>query len=146
MLFRSMQARRTHAAIVVDEYGGTAGLVTIEDLLEEIVGEITDEYDVEEPGVEHLPGGAVRVAGNMSIDDLSEELGVELPDEEWDTVGGLMLNLLGHVPEQGETVRFQGLEFRAERVQGRRIVSVRIQPSALEQAEVERVRDAAPPS
>ena len=105
------------------------GLVTLEDLLEEIVGEITDEYDVEEPGVEHLPDGALRVPGSTPIDDVSEELGVELPDTEWDTVGGLVFNLLGHVPEEGETVRFQGLEFRTERVQGRRIVEVQIRPS-----------------
>jgi CBS domain containing-hemolysin-like protein len=144
-LLHEMQERQFHMAIVVDEYGGTAGIVTLEDLLEEIVGEITDEYDVEEPGVERLPDGAVRVAGNTSIDDLSEELGVELPDEEWDTVGGLMLNLLGHVPEQGETVRFQGLEFRAERVQGRRIASVRIKASPRSDAEPEKVADAAPP-
>src|SRR5204863_659148 len=106
--------------------GGTAGLVTMEDLLEEIVGEIVDEYDVEEPGVEHLPDGSLRVPGRTPIDDVSEELGVELPDTEWDTVGGLVFNLLGHVPEEAEAVKFQGLEFRTERVQGRRIVSVRI--------------------
>lgn len=125
-LLREMQTQQFHMAIVIDEYGGTAGLVTLEDLLEEIVGEITDEYDVEEPGVEHLPDGSLRVPGRTPIDDVSEELGVELPDTEWDTVGGLVFNLLGHVPEEGETVRFQGLEFHTERVQGRRIVSVRI--------------------
>ena len=102
---------------------------TLEDLLEEIVGDITDEYDMEEPSVERLPGGALRVPGGTSIDDVSDELGVELPDTEWDTVGGLVFNLLGHVPEEGECVRFQGLEFRTERVQGRRIVSVQIRPS-----------------
>ena len=123
-LLREMQAKQFHMAIVVDEHGGTAGLVTLEDLLEEIVGEITDEYDVEGPGVEHLPGGSLRVPGSCSIDDLSEELAMELPDTEWDTVGGLVFNLLGHVPDEGEAVRFQGLEFRTERVQGRRIVSV----------------------
>jgi len=127
-LLHEMQERQFHMAIVVDEYGGTAGLVTLEDLLEEIVGEITDEYDTEEPGLEHLAGGAVRVAGSFPIGDLSEELGVELPDEEWDTVAGLVFNLLGHVPVEGETVKFSGLEFRADRVQGRRIASVRIRP------------------
>ena len=125
-LLRDMQSKQFHMAIVVDEHGGTAGLVTLEDLLEEIVGEITDEYDVEEPGVVRLPDGALRVPGSLSIDDLSEEVGTELPDEEWDTVGGLVLNLMGHVPEPRESVRFQGFEFTAERVQGRRIVSVRI--------------------
>jgi CBS domain containing-hemolysin-like protein len=125
-LLREMQTKQFHMAIVVDEHGGTAGLVTLEDLLEEIVGEITDEYDVETPGPERLPDGSLRVPGRMPIDDLSEELGVELPDTEWDTVGGLVFNLLGHVPEEGEPVRFQGLEFRTERVQGRRIALVRI--------------------
>ena len=128
-LLREMQTKQFHMAIVIDEYGGTSGLVTLEDLLEEIVGDIADEYDIEEPSVEHLPGGALRVPGGTSIDDVSDELGIELPDTEWDTVGGLVFNLLGHVPEEGECVRFQGLEFRTERVQGRRIVSVHIRPA-----------------
>ncbi|HKA94120.1 MAG TPA: hemolysin family protein [Acidimicrobiia bacterium] len=127
-LLREMQTKQFHMAIVIDEYGGTSGLVTLEDLLEEIVGDITDEYDIDEPSVEHLPDGSLRVPGGTSIDDVSDELGVELPDTEWDTVGGLVFNLLGHVPEEGECVRFQGLEFRTERVQGRRIVSVHIRP------------------
>jgi putative hemolysin len=125
-LLREMQTKKFHMAMVVDEYGGTAGLVTLEDLLEEIVGEIIDEYDVEEPGVERLPDGSLRVPGHYPINDLNEQLGVDLPDTEWDTVGGLVFNLLGHVPEAGETTHFQGLEFRTEQVQGRRIVSVRI--------------------
>jgi CBS domain containing-hemolysin-like protein len=129
-LLREMQSQQFHMAIVVDEYGGTAGIVTLEDLIEEIVGEITDEYDVEEPGVERLPDGSLRVPGGTPIDEVSEALGVELPDTEWDTVGGLVFNLLGHVPEESESVRFQDLEFRTERVQGRRIVSVRITPPA----------------
>jgi CBS domain containing-hemolysin-like protein len=127
-LLREMQTTQFHMAIVIDEYGGTSGLVTLEDLLEEIVGDIADEYDIEEPSVEHLPDGTLRVPGGTSIDDVSDELGVELPDTEWDTVGGLVFNLLGHVPEEGECVRFQGLEFRTERVKGRRIVSVNIRP------------------
>ncbi len=129
-LLREMQTQQFHMAVVVDEYGGTAGIVTLEDLLEEIVGEITDEYDVEEPGVEPLPDGSLRVPGRMAIDEVNEALGVDLPDTEWDTVGGLVFNLLGHVPEEDEVVRFQDLEFRTERVQGRRIVSVRITPVA----------------
>ena len=127
-LLREMQTKQFHMAIVIDEYGGTSGLVTLEDLLEEIVGDITDEYDLAEPSVEHLPGGALRVPGGTSIDDVSDELGIDLPDTEWDTVGGLVFNLLGHVPDEGECVRFQGLEFRTERVKGRRILSVHIKP------------------
>ena len=95
-------------AIVIDEHGGTAGLVTLEDLLEEIVGEIADEYDVEAPSLEHLADGSLRVPGRTPIDEVSEELGVELPDTEWDTVGGLVFNLLGHVPDEGESVRVPG--------------------------------------
>ena len=148
-LLSDMQSKQFHMAIVVDEYGGTAGLVTLEDLLEEIVGEITDEYDVEEPGVEHLPDGSLLVPGRTPIDDVSEELGIELPDTEWDTVGGLVFNLLGHVPEEGEAVRFQDLEFRTERVQGRRIVSVRITglaPAPEDDPEHAGVSDHAPPA
>lgn len=146
-LLRDMQSKQFHMAIVIDEYGGTAGLVTLEDLLEEIVGEITDEYDVEEPGVEHLPDGSLLVPGRTPIDDVSQELGIELPDTEWDTVGGLVFNLLGKVPDENEAVRFQDLEFRTERVQGRRIVSVRIVRLApADDAEHARVTDHAPPA
>ena len=80
-------------AIVVDEYGGTAGLVTLEDLIEELVGEIVDEFDVEEPGVERLAGGGIVVTGRMPLDDAADLLGTELPEGGWDTVGGLLLDL-----------------------------------------------------
>jgi putative hemolysin len=123
-LLREMQTEKFHMAIVVDEYGGTAGLVTMEDLLEEIVGEITDEYDLPEPVVERLANGVLRVPGRTPIDEVSELLEVTLPQEEWDTVGGLVFNTLGHVPTEGECLHVDGLEFCAERIQGRRIVSV----------------------
>ncbi len=125
-LLREMQTEHFHMAVVIDEYGATSGIVTMEDLLEEIVGEIADEYDVERPGVEHLDDGSLRVPGRMPIDDVSDELGTELPDAEWDTVGGLILNLLGHVPDNGESVRFKNLELTAEDVQERRIGTVHI--------------------
>jgi putative hemolysin len=123
-LLREMQTEKYHMAIVVDEYGGTAGLVTMEDLLEEIVGEINDEYDLPEPEVERLPKGELRVPGRTPIDEVNELLDVDLPQEEWDTVGGLVFNTLGHVPTEGECLHVDGLEFCAERIQGRRIVSV----------------------
>jgi putative hemolysin len=129
-LLREMQTEKFHMAIVVDEYGGTAGLVTMEDLLEEIVGEITDEYDTDEPTVERLPDGSLRAPGKTPIDEVNELLDVELPSEEWDTVGGLVFNTLGHVPDEGECMTVDGLEFCAERVQGRRIVTVLIRPVA----------------
>jgi CBS domain containing-hemolysin-like protein len=123
-LLREMQEQRVHMAIVVDEYGGTAGLVTIEDLLEEIVGEIRDEYDVEEPLVEPIDDQSIRVDAKMPIDEVNELLSVELPHEEWDTVGGLVFGLTGRVPVAGERVRYDSVEFVTERVAGRRVQKV----------------------
>ncbi|HET6750490.1 MAG TPA: hemolysin family protein [Actinomycetes bacterium] len=123
---REMRRRKSHMVIVIDEYGGTAGLVTIEDLLEEIVGEIADEYDLEEPNVEPLPDGDFRVNARLGIDEVNELLDVELPATEWDCIGGLLINLVGGVPREGQEVEFQGLRLGAERVQGRRIGRVRI--------------------
>jgi CBS domain containing-hemolysin-like protein len=129
-LMREMQAGKFHMAIVVDEFGGTAGLVTLEDLIEELVGEITDEYDVEEVPPERLPDGTVVVNARMPVDEVNELLdGSELPEgDEWDTVGGLLYSLLGHVPVEGETAVVDGHRLVAERVQGRRIGRVRICP------------------
>jgi CBS domain containing-hemolysin-like protein len=134
-LLREMQQKRVHIAVVTDEYGSVAGLVTIEDLLEELVGEIADEYDREEPQIEPVDERTYRVNGRLSIDDVNELLDVELPHDEWDTVGGLMYGLLGAVPTQGETVMYDHLEFTAEKVQGRRIAKVlirRLDPEEVE--------------
>jgi CBS domain containing-hemolysin-like protein len=119
-LLREMQSRRMHVAIVVDEFGGTAGMVTIEDILEEIVGEITDEYDVEPDAVERLSGGDVRVSSRFAVDDLGELFGIELEDEDVDSVGGLMAKHLGKVPIPGSEVEVEGLRLRAEDPTGRR--------------------------
>jgi CBS domain containing-hemolysin-like protein len=119
-LLREMQAQQTHVAIVVDEYGGTAGLVTIEDVLEEIVGEITDEYDVETALVEELPEGGLRVSARLHVDELAERLGIELEDDDVDTVGGLLAKQLGRVPIPGAQVWVQGIEITAEETHGRR--------------------------
>ncbi|MDQ4053568.1 MAG: hemolysin family protein [Actinomycetota bacterium] len=119
-LLSEMQARRQHIAIVVDEYGGTAGLITIEDLLEEIVGEITDEYDAEQIEVEHLPSGAVRVSSRYPIDDLDELFGFDVEEDDVDSVGGLMAKHLGVVPIPGSSVDAYGLRFVAEETAGRR--------------------------
>jgi magnesium and cobalt exporter, CNNM family len=128
-LLREMQAQRIHLAIVVDEYGGTAGLVTIEDLLEEIVGEITDEYDVDPEEVERFNGG-VRVSSRLPVDDLADLFGVRIDDEDVETVGGLMAKHLGRVPIPGTEVVVEGLRFRAETLAGRRnkVVTVVIEP------------------
>jgi CBS domain containing-hemolysin-like protein len=115
-----MQARRSHFAIVVDEYGGTAGLVTIEDILEEIVGEITDEYDVEPDAVEQLGDGRVRVSARFDLDDLAELFGVEIDEEDVETVGGFMAKHLGKVPIPGAEVTAAGLHFVADQMAGRR--------------------------
>ena len=119
-LLRDMQAERKHIAIVVDEYGGTAGLVTIEDVLEEIVGEITDEYDVEHVDVERLSNGSIRVSSRFAIDDLEELCGVAVEDDDVDTVGGLLAKHLGRVPIAGSVVEVNGLRFEAEAPTGRR--------------------------
>jgi len=125
-LLREMQAESFHMAIVVDEYGGTAGVVTLEDLIEELVGEIVDEYDREEAMVEPVAGGDVRVNARMSVDELNGLLKASLPTGDWDSVGGLMFHLLGHIPVEGETVEADGFVLRADRVQGRRINRVGI--------------------
>jgi CBS domain containing-hemolysin-like protein len=125
-LLREMQQEKFHIALVTDEYGSVSGLVTLEDLLEELVGEITDEYDVEAPEIEEVAEGVYRVDGKLGIDEVNEMLDADLPDEEWDTVGGLVLGLMGSIPDEGEEVRFQNLRFRAEKVNGRRIVKVLI--------------------
>jgi CBS domain containing-hemolysin-like protein len=127
-----MQAGKFHIAIVVDEFGGTAGLATLEDLIEELVGEITDEYDVEEVPPERLDDGTVVVNARMPVDEVNELLtsSEELPEgDEWDTVGGLLYSLLGHVPVEGESATVDGHRLVAERVQGRRIGRVRICPA-----------------
>ena len=125
-LMREMQNEKFHMAIVIDEYGGTAGLVTLEDLIEELVGEIVDEYDVEDPPIEPLANGEYRVNARMAVDEVNEFLHANLPAGDWDTVGGLVFNLLGHVPTEGESVDVDGHRLMAEKVQGRRIGRVRI--------------------
>nr|WP_218913301.1 hemolysin family protein [Janibacter alkaliphilus] len=119
-LLREMQQEQKHAAVVVDEYGGTAGLVTIEDILEEIVGEITDEYDREGPGIEDLGEGRYRVPAGLHVDDLAETFEVDIEEEEVDTVGGLIGKTTGRVPIVGATCEVGGLRLVAERMGGRR--------------------------
>ena len=125
-LMREMQAEKFHLAIVVDEYGDIAGMVTLEDCLEELVGEIVDEFDREDMEVVRLPDGSYLVDGGMGISDLNDLLEIALPDEDWDTVAGFVFSTLGHVPERGEAVSANGWRFAAEQLDGRRIRRVRI--------------------
>jgi CBS domain containing-hemolysin-like protein len=137
-LLREMQAKRKHVAVVVDEYGGTAGLVTIEDVLEEIVGEITDEYDEAKVDVEHLSNGSTRVSSRYPVDDLEQVCGVAVEDDDVDTVGGLMAKHLGRVPIPGSVIEVNGLRFEAEAPTGRRnrigtVLISRAEPTAEQQ-------------
>ncbi len=119
-LLREMQARQIHLAIVIDEYGGTAGLVTIEDILEEIVGEIADEYDKEQPPVEWIGEGRARVTGRLPVTELEELFGVRIEAEDVETVGGLLAQRLGRVPIAGSVATVAGLRLTAESLAGRR--------------------------
>lgn len=125
-LLKAMQANATHIAIVVDEYGGVAGLVTLEDVIEELVGEIADEYDEADDQVTAIEDGSFRVAARFSLFDLGELFEIELEDEDVDSVGGLLAKELGRLPVRGDEVSYSGLIFRADRIEGRRkrLVSV----------------------
>jgi putative hemolysin len=125
-LLAEFKKKKIQMAIVVDEYGGTAGLVTIEDLLEEIVGDIMDEYDVEEPMAEVVDENCMIVDSRMPIGELNEEMDLELPEEEFDTIGGLVFGLLGKQPEPGDRAEYDSTELVIEKIEGRRISKVRV--------------------
>jgi putative hemolysin len=125
-LMREMQRDKFHLTLVADEYGGLVGLVTLEDCLEELVGEIIDEFDVEDNDVQRLANGDYLVDGGMSISDLNELLDLDIPDDDWDTVAGFVFGTLEHVPDPGESVRWNGWWFTVDTVEGRRIRRVRM--------------------
>ncbi len=125
-MLAEMREKQLSIAIVVDEYGGTAGLVTIEDLLEEIVGEIRDEFDIQEQEVQLLTANDAIVDGRVSIDDLAEIFDVEIPKNDFDSIGGLIVNELGRMPSVGDHVRVNGISLRVLSVAGRRIKKVRV--------------------
>ncbi len=125
-LMREMQAQKFHLALVADEYGAIAGLITLEDCLEELVGEIVDEHDEEDAEVQRLADGDYLVDGAMAIGDLNDLLGIDLPDEDWDTVGGFVFGTLEHVPDEGESVVHDGWRFTAAEMDGRRIRQVKV--------------------
>ena len=134
VLLKDFRSNRNHMAIVVDEYGGVAGLVTIEDVLEQIVGEIEDEYDYDEPGDNIVPekGSGFRVKAITEIGDFNDAFGTTYSDEDFDTLGGLVISRFGHVPKRGEQIVIDGLSFRVLRADSRRLHVLR----------VERVKDA----
>jgi CBS domain containing-hemolysin-like protein len=126
-VLRDLRKNRVHMAIVVDEYGGTAGAVTIEDILEEIVGPIQDEYDIgEEDEIQFISPNEVVLDGRVSVDDVNELLKLDIAADDYDTIGGYVLNQLGAAPKVGATLRLGNAELRVEAVQGTRIKKVRI--------------------
>ena len=141
-LMREMQATRMHMVVVVDEHGGVAGLLTLEDVIEELVGEIVDEYDDERPLIEELGVDGFRVSGRLPIDELIDLLGDDIPEGDWDTVGGLVLQLMGHVPEAGESIEAHGHVFTAEQVEQRRVESIIVCPLVVSPASFDGMVDA----
>ncbi len=125
-LMREMQAEKFHLALVADEYGAFVGMVTLEDCLEELVGEIVDEHDDEDAEVQRFSDGDYLVDGGMSVGDLNDLLGTSIPDDDWDTVGGFLFGTLEHVPEIGETIAHDGWRFAAAEVEGRRVRRVKV--------------------
>ncbi|MBW3660086.1 MAG: hemolysin family protein [Gemmatimonadetes bacterium] len=142
-LLRAFQRDRIHLAVVVDEYGGTAGIVTLEDVLEELVGEIQDEYDREEPLVEPLADGGLRLDGRLDADDFNELVGTRIDAEGVETIGGVVARELGRIAEGGESVTVEGWTFVVEGVEGKRIVKVRAVPASPEEEPEARAEEGA---
>jgi putative hemolysin len=130
-LLREMREQSEQIAVVTDEYGRTSGVVTLEDILEEIVGEIQDEYDLPDSTLTRLPDGTIRVAGSMTIDDLNETVGMRLPQDRAHTIAGLVFDLAGHRPEPGESVTADDVLLTVETVDGARIQTVLVRPGPL---------------
>jgi putative hemolysin len=124
-----MRKERAHLAIVMDEYGGTAGIVTLEDLVEELIGDIQDEYDRDEGRARHLHGGELEVDGLLNLDEFAEQTGLELPEGPYETVAGYLLSALGHLPSDGESAQVAGRKLTVTELDGRRISRVRVGPA-----------------
>ena len=126
-LLKEFKLRRVHMAVAVDEYGGTSGIITIEDILEEIVGEIRDEHDpVEQSGISRLDDGSYIFDARSHIEDVEDELNVQLPRGEYDTLGGFLSHLLGHVPAQGEQGRYETMLFTVEKADARKVSTIKV--------------------
>jgi len=120
-LLQHFRDKRQHIAIVLDEYGGTAGLVTLEDLLEEIVGEVSDQFDLISPEIQKMPDGSVLIDGLTLIEEVNEQLGLKLEDPNYDTIAGYVLGKLGRLPQENETINLEGMRIRIEAMDGLRI-------------------------
>ncbi|MBM7556245.1 hemolysin family protein [Halanaerobacter jeridensis] len=131
-LFSELKKEKIHMAIVLDEYGGTAGLVTIEDLLEEIVGDIQDEYDEEENLIQQPDSNRIIVDGRVDIDEINDHLDISLPEEDYETISGFVLSMLGYVPDEGEKIEFEDLEITVTKISQRRISKVKIEKKSNE--------------
>jgi len=127
-ILKEFQSRRFHMAVVTDEYGGVSGLITIEDILEEIVGDIRDEHDKEETRIQTLDDGTVLVDARLDVEELEDYLHVDLPEGDYESVGGFLINLVGKVPQTGEVLKFESLEFRIDKADQRKIEKIKIRP------------------
>jgi putative hemolysin len=125
-----MRRERAHLAIIADEYGGTAGIVTLEDLVEELIGDIQDEYDADESRTRQLTGGQLEVDGLLNLDEFAEQTGIELPEGPYETVAGYLLAALGHLPGDGESADVAGRRLTVTQLDGRRIARVRVGPAS----------------
>lgn len=125
-LFHEMKKRRTHMAVVIDEYGGTAGIITIEDLLEEIVGDISDEYDTQTKEIETIREGEYVVDGSTRIEQLNEQIGTRIESEHYDSIGGFIIGEIGRLPQQGETVEYENTKFLIENIERNRVKKIRV--------------------
>jgi gliding motility-associated protein GldE len=139
-LLTELRKQKIHMAIILDEYGGTEGLVTIEDLLEEIVGDIQDEYDTEEKKIEMISEHEVLVDGRVDIDEINEILEVCFPEEGYETISGFILSILGYVPEEGEEIEFENLKLIVEKTIQRRISKVKVIKGEVKEEEIEEVK------
>jgi len=128
-LLRDLKNRKTHLAIVTDEYGGTAGIITIEDIIEEIVGEIMDEHDIEEPTLTVMDDGSLLVDASLDVEKLEEQLDLRIPRGDFESVGGFIIHLLGRIPEENEEIEYEGLKIRIKQANLRRVEKVLIMRS-----------------
>ena len=121
-----MRTEKFHMAVVIDEHGGTAGIVTLEDLLEEIVGEIEDEFDLPDESIERIDDDTIRIAGTFPIDDFNEQFGTELEEDDYHSMGGFVFGLIGRAPEPGDTLDHDGMRFDVIEVEGSRILKLAV--------------------